>query len=79
MTISEIKTEIDRLTDRRAELFALLARGTSPELVAEREQVEKRLSQLWDAQRAARARLRFGDPQAIIARARQEERIERAA
>jgi hypothetical protein len=79
MTIPEIKSEIERLTERRGELFAALSRGTSPQLVAEREEVEKRLAELWDAQRAARARLRFGDPKAIIARARQEERIERAA
>ena len=37
------------------------------------------VARLWDEQRQARALLRFGDRDAIIQRARQEERLSRAA
>lgn len=79
-TLLEIRHEIERLTERRAELFHLLSQGPpNADAVAEREQVEQRLAQLWEQHRLARARVRFGDPKTIIARARQEERIDRAA
>ena len=79
MTLNEIHTEIDRASERRAELYRLLSEGHNPELAAELHQLNDRLEKLWDEHRAVRARLRFGDPQAIVKRARLEERLERAA
>ena len=78
-TLQEIKQEIDRLTERRGEVFQLLGEGFDTALAQEHEEIEKQLAKLWEDQRAARARLRFGERERIIARARQEERIDRAA
>ena len=79
MTLTEIHTEIDRASERRAELYRLLSAGHDPELAAELHALNERLGKLWDEHRAVRARLRFGDPEAIVKRARLEERLERAA
>jgi hypothetical protein len=78
-TLAEIKHEIDRLTERRAELFQLLAAGFDASLAREHEEIEKQLVTAWEDLRAAKAQLRFGERERIIARARQEERIDRAA
>ena len=56
-----------------------VAASTGVVSASEHEALEERIARLWDELRAARARIRFGDPKQIIARARQEERIERAA
>lgn len=79
MTLTEIHAEIDRASERRAELYRLLSEGHDAELAAELHQLNDRLEKLWDEHRAVRARLRFGDPDAIVKRARLEERLERAA
>ena len=79
MSIEEIHTEIDELSERRAELWRALGEGHDPTVSAELKAVDARLEQLWAAQRALRARLRFGDRERIVARARAEERLERAA
>ena len=47
--------------------------------VGELKRLDAKLNGLWDELRAVRARLRFGDRDAIVARARVEERLERAA
>jgi hypothetical protein len=78
-TLPEIKHEIERLTDRRAEVFQRLANGFDPELAREHAEIEARLARLWEEHRAAKARIRFGERDRIIARARQEDRIDRAA
>jgi hypothetical protein len=78
-TLDDIRSEIERLTKRRAELFHALSEGHDPALAAEHAELEGRIAGLWDAHRAARAQLRFGDRDGIIRRARQEERLERAA
>jgi hypothetical protein len=78
-TLNDIRLEIERLTERRAELFHALSEGHDPTLAREHAELEERIARLWDAQRIARARLRFGDREGIIRRARQEERLERAA
>jgi hypothetical protein len=43
------------------------------------KRLDARLDELWQAIRAERARIRFGERQEIVRRARQEERLERAA
>ena len=79
MSIQEIHTEIDRLSDRRRELWRVLGEGHDSAASAELKSVEASLEALWSEQRALRARVRFGDREKIVARARAEERLERAA
>jgi hypothetical protein len=77
--LQTIKQEIDRLTDRRAEVFHLLSEGHDADLAAEHQQLEDRIAELWDEARAEKARLRNGERDDIIHRARVEERLSRAA
>jgi cell division protein FtsB len=78
-TLIEIKREIDSLSDRRSVVMRALAQGFDATLKAEHIELEEQIAQLWDEQRHARATLRNGDRDAIIQRARQEERLSRAA
>ena len=78
-TLHDIKAEIQRLADRRREILHALSEGHDSALVAERAELEQRVAALWDEYRAERARVRFGERDLIIARARHEERLERAA
>jgi hypothetical protein len=78
-TLTEITQEIDRLSNRRTTVMRSLAEGFDAELKAEHTRLEEQIAALWDEQRQARATLRNGDRDAIIARARQEERLSRAA
>jgi hypothetical protein len=78
-TIDQIHAEIDQLSERRTELWNQLSDGLEPGLVQEIRDLEERLEQLWGAHRAERARLRFGEREEIVRRARAEERLERAA
>jgi len=77
--IATIHEQIDRLTDRRTELWHVLSAGRDPQAVDELKAIEAKLAELWDAHRAERARLRFGERDQIVKRARAEERLERAA
>ena len=43
------------------------------------KRLDGRLQELWEAHRAERARIRFGEREDIVKRARAEERLERAA
>jgi len=47
--------------------------------VSEIKGIDERLQGLWDEHRAERARIRFGEREEIVRRARAEERLERAA
>jgi hypothetical protein len=78
-TLSEIHEEIERLSSERTELWHRLSEQYDPELRSEIRALDAELDLLWDEHRAVRARLRFGDRDAIVARARVEERLERAA
>jgi len=78
-TLTDIKQEIERLTDRRAEVFHLLSEGHDTTLATEHKELEERIARLWDDHRTARATIRFGDRDGIIQRARQDERLSRAA
>ena len=79
MTLNEIHAEIERASVRRRELWRLLSEGRDPELAAEMKALDERLAELWDEHRETRARMRFGDKDEIVRRARIEERLERAA
>ncbi len=78
-TLNEIRTEIDRLSERRGVVMRALSEGHDAGLAEEHKELESRIAELWDAHRVARATLRFGDRTLIIQRARQEERLSRAA
>jgi seryl-tRNA synthetase len=78
-TLEEIHEEIERLSEERTELWHRLSDQHDPEVRAEIHEIDTQLDRLWDEQRTLRARLRFGDRESIVARARVEERLERAA
>jgi len=78
-TLQEIKQQIERLTDRRAEVLQKLSEGHNSELAAEHKRLDGEIAELWDEQRVVRATIRFGDRDLIIQRARHEERLSRAA
>ena len=78
-TLSEIHAEIERLSEERSELWHRLSAEYDPELKEDIRRLDAELNRLWDELRALRARVRFGDRDSIVARARVEERLERAA
>jgi predicted nucleic acid-binding Zn-ribbon protein len=78
-TLAEIHAEIERLSEERAELWHRLSAEFDPQLRDEIHRLDTELDRLWDDHRSLRARLRFGDRDSIVARARVEERLERAA
>jgi hypothetical protein len=78
-TLEDIRQEIDRLSDRRAEVLHGLSEGHDAALTDEHQKLDERLAELWEEQRAVRAKIRFGDRDLIIQRARHEERLSRAA
>lgn len=78
-TLEEIHAEIEALSEDRTELWHKLSDQHDAEVRAEIHEIDAQLDRLWDEHRAVRARLRFGDREKIVARARVEERLERAA
>jgi septation ring formation regulator EzrA len=78
-TIAEIQAEIEGLSEQRTELWNLLSQGRNEAVREEIKQIDERLQRLWDEHRAERARIRFGERDEIVRRARAEERLERAA
>ena len=78
-TLDEIRLGIERATERRAELLHVLAEGHDDTVAADHAELEDEIARLWDEYREAKVRGRFGDRDAIIKRARLEERLERAA
>ena len=78
-TIERIHVEIDDLSERRLELWHRLSAGRDSSVQQELKDLETRLETLWHAHRAERARIRFGEREQIVKRARAEERLERAA
>jgi hypothetical protein len=79
MTLTQIHDEIEQVSERRAELWHALSEGYDPALTTELDELSRQLDALWDAERSLKAALRFGDRDRIVARARVEERLERAA
>ena len=78
-TLDEIHAEIEQLSEDRSELWHRLSAGRASETAAEIKRLEAVLEDLWDEYRGTRATMRFGDRSRIVARARAEERLERAA
>jgi hypothetical protein len=77
--IANIHAEIDEVSERRAELWHRLSDGRNPEVVEQIKALDEKLQSLWNEHRALRARIRFGERDDIVKRARAEERLERAA
>ncbi len=77
--INQIHADIDRLSERRTGLWHELSVSRDTALAAELKAIDERLASLWDEHRATRAAIRFGERDRIVARARAEERLERAA
>ena len=79
MTIPDIHTEIEFLSEQRQELWHRLSDGLDLSTQAEIKDLDARLVDLWETLRLEKARLRFGERDEIVRRARAEERLERAA
>lgn len=79
VTVSEIHTEIEELSEQRQELWHRLSDGLDLTAQAEIKELDAKLTELWETLRYEKARLRFGERDEIVRRARAEERLERAA
>jgi ABC-type phosphate transport system auxiliary subunit len=79
MTLTDIRNDIEQAEERRRQLWQALSEGHDQAVAAELAELNVRLETLWNDYRAVRARIRFGDPETIVKRARLEERLERAA
>jgi len=77
--IPRIHDQIEELSERRVTLWNSLSQGRDPMVVEEIKALDVQLEELWAAHRAERARIRFGERDDIVRRARAEERLERAA
>jgi hypothetical protein len=77
--IPRIHDQIEELSERRVTLWNSLSQGRDPAVVEEIKALDAQLEELWEAHRAERARIRFGERDEIVRRARAEERLERAA
>jgi hypothetical protein len=78
-TLEGIHQEIEVLSEERSELWHRLSAEYDPAVRDGIRRLDEKLDALWDEHRALRAQLRFGDREHIVARARVEERLERAA
>ncbi len=76
-TLTDIKSELQRLTEERTELWHGLSHGHDPEKAAAIVALNARIEALWGEARAASNRARFGPQKDVLARARAEERLER--
>jgi hypothetical protein len=79
VTITQIHTEIERLSEERQDLWHRLSDGLDLTAQAEVKDIDARLADLWETLRKEKARMRFGERDEIVRRARAEERLERAA
>ena len=77
--IPRIHDQIEELSERRVTPWNSLSQGRDPAIVEEIKALDTQLEELWEAHRAERARIRFGERDDIVRRARAEERLERAA
>ena len=79
MTTDQIHTEIEKLSEVRQELWQQLSEGLDMSVKDQIKELDERLQTLWQSLRVEKARLRFGEREEIVRRARAEERLERAA
>jgi hypothetical protein len=79
VTPNQIHIEIEQLSEERQELWQQLSEGLDTSVQSQVKELDARLQELWQALRIEKARLRFGEREEIVRRARAEERLERAA
>ena len=79
MTPIQIHDAIEQLSEERQELWQQLSVGLDSSVKDEIKEIDARLQELWQQLRMEKARLRFGEREEIVRRARAEERLERAA
>ena len=79
VTPNQLHTEIEQLSEERQELWQRLSEGLDTSVQGQIKELDARLQELWQALRTEKARLRFGEREEIVRRARAEERLERAA
>jgi hypothetical protein len=77
--LAEIRKEVERASERRAELWEDLAEGHDAEKAAEAARLSTLIEDLWAEARRARARAQYGPSDEIITRARAEDRLDREA
>ena len=79
MTTSQIHIQIEELSEKRQDLWHRLSEGLDSTVAQEIKDLDAHLQELWESLRHEKARLRFGEREEIVRRARAEERLERAA
>src|SRR5262249_49873366 len=79
VTTKQIHEEIEQLSEPRQDLGHRLSDGLDSSVKDEIKALDERLQELWQTLRLEKARLRFGERDEIVRRARAEERLERAA
>jgi hypothetical protein len=79
VTPNQLHTEIEQLSEERQELWQRLSEGLDTSVQGQIKELDERLQALWQSLRQEKARLRFGEREEIVRRARAEERLERAA
>ena len=78
-TTDQLHTEIEQLSEERQELWQQLSEGLDTSVQSQLKELDERLQALWQSLRIEKARLRFGERDDIVRRARADERLERAA
>jgi len=76
-SIQEIRAELDRAAENRAELWEELGQGVDPARSAEAQRLSSLIEDLWAELRAVQAQQRWGSSELIRRRAMAEERLER--
>ncbi len=79
VTPDQIHTQIEQLSEERQVLWQQLSEGLDTSVKTQIKELDERLQSLWQSLRLEKARLRFGEREEIVRRARAEERLERAA
>ena len=79
MTPDQIHTQIEQISEERQVLWQQLSEGLDTTVQGQIKDLDARLQELWQSLRVEKARLRFGEREEIVRRARAEERLERAA
>jgi hypothetical protein len=79
VTPDQIHTEIEHVSEERQVLWQQLSEGLDTSVQSQIKELDERLQALWQSLRIEKARLRFGEREEIVRRARAEERLERAA
>jgi hypothetical protein len=76
-TPENIRVELDRITEERAELWGDLAENHDADKSAKAAELSELIEDLWTELRQAQAHARFGPADEIIAKARAEDRLDR--